>query len=102
MELTPALRGGVVGRVDPALERHVLDAGTDVGLGRAGLDGQVDQLVVVGEGALLGRLVVEEQVVERLGDLGTRRVEDHGERVGGLGRVVADPLEERRAGGTRR
>src|SRR6478609_4156928 len=89
------LGGGVARGVDPALERHVLDAGTDVGLGRAGLDGPLDQLVAVGERALLGRLVVEEQVVEGLGDLGTRLVEHHGERVGCLRRVVADPLEER-------
>ena len=45
------LGGGVVGRVDPALERHVLDPGTYVGLGRAGLDGQVDEVVGVGERA---------------------------------------------------
>src|SRR6478736_5989904 len=89
------LGGSVARGVDPPLERHVLDAGTDVGLGRAGLDGPLDQLVAVGERALLGRLVVEEQVVEGLGDVGTRLVEHHGERVGCLRRVVADPLEER-------
>ena len=81
-------------RVDPALERHVLDARAYVGLGRAGLDGEVDQVVVARERALLRRLVVEEQVVERLGHLGSGRVEHDGERVGGLGRVVVDALEE--------
>ena len=34
------LRGRLVGCVDPALEGHVLDAGTYVGLLRSGLDGQ--------------------------------------------------------------
>src|ERR671912_1802034 len=74
--------GGVAGRLDPALEGHVLDAGTYVALGRAGLDSEVDQVVLARERSRLRRLVVEEQVVELLGDLGTRLVEHDGERVG--------------------
>src|ERR671912_117675 len=57
--------------------------GVDVGIG-PGLARPLDELVAVGEGARLRRLVVEEQVVELLGDLWTRLVEDHGEGVGGL------------------
>src|SRR6478609_5528458 len=89
------LGGGVARGVDPPLERHVLDAGTYVGLGRAGLDGPRDQLVLVRERPRLRRLVVVEQVVELLGHVGTGLVEHDGEGVGRLRRVVADPLEER-------
>ena len=48
VRVDPVLGRRVGGRVDPLLERQVLDARAHGGLGRAGLDGQVDQLVVVG------------------------------------------------------
>src|SRR5690349_729453 len=86
---------GVTGGLDPALEGHVLDAGPDRVLVGPGLDGPLDQLVAVGERSRLRRLVGEEQVVELLGDLRAGLLEHDGEGVGGLRRVVADPLEER-------
>src|SRR6478609_8414740 len=90
----PGLGRRVLGGVEPALELHVLDAGAYVGLGRPRLHGQVDEVVLARERTVLGRLVVEEQVVELLGDLGTRGVQDDRERVGGLDRVVTEPREE--------
>src|SRR5690349_2926490 len=89
------LRRGVTGRVDPALEGHVLDAGPYGALVGAGLHGPLDQLVAVGERTRFRRLVVEEEVVELLGDLRAGLLEHDGEGVGRLRRVVADPLEER-------
>ena len=64
------LRRRLGGRVPTqSLERQVLDAGRGRRPRRRRLDGQVDQLVVVGERSGLGRLVRVEQVVELLGDL---------------------------------
>src|SRR6478672_11674177 len=78
----PRLGRRVLGGGDPALELHVLDAGAYVGLGGACLHGQVDEVVLAREGTVLVRLVVEQQVVELLGDLGARGVQDDRERVG--------------------
>ena len=84
----------VPGGVDPALELHVLDAGAYVGLGRARLHGEVDEVVLARERTLLRGLVVEEQVVELLGDLrtftGTARIDPNS-----APQAVADALASR-------